>query len=516
MPSFNHIVIGAGPNGLACATKLAQTGARVCLLEAGAAVGGGAAGYEFAPGYPTSLAHILHALDTRVISGMGLESHGLAYVSRDLDTVALSEDGAHLTINGAALSGDGAKADRAVYEALHAKLSEFARVLAPFKALTPPRIARGVGNPMVKLAQLGWGIRRLGRANFREFLRMILINVADVLEDDLSDDRLRGALAFDATLGAWLGPRSPNSLILLLNRLANSAAGKAAALTLPAGGMGAVSAAMQKAAEAAGVTLHCNSKVAQILVQNDRACGVRLENGDTYMAQTIISAISPKTTLLDLVGPAHLDTEFLRRIRSAKSRGAAARLHLALKSAPDFRGADLKSRLLVAPGVNAVENAFNAVKYGEVPDAPVMEITLPSAHESGHAPEGKHQLSAIVQFAPHAPKDGLEAARAQMLANSMAMLERFAPGIGKLVDHAELLMPQDIEARFGMVGGNWHHGELAVENMLFLRPTYDAAQYATPLPGLWLAGAGSHPGGGISGAAGWNAATRILSGKGGA
>ncbi|MEX0969347.1 MAG: NAD(P)/FAD-dependent oxidoreductase [Paracoccaceae bacterium] len=514
MPSFNHIVIGAGPNGLACATKLAQSGARVALLEAGAGVGGGAAGYEFAPGYPTSLAHVLHALDSRVLHGMALEDHGLSYASRDLDTVALAENGAHLTINGASLSGDGAGLDREAYAVLHAKLVDFARVLAPFKALSPPRIARGAGNPMLKLGQLGWGVRRLGCKNFREFLRMILINIADVLEDDLSDERLRGALAFDATLGAWLGPRSPNSLILLLNRLASSGAGKPAALTLPAGGMGAVAAAMQKAAEAAGVSLHCNAKVTKISVRDDRATGVVLENGDEYFAQNVISAINPKTTLLGLVGPAHLDTEFLRRIRSAKSRGAAARLHLGLKSAPDFRGADLKSRLLIAPGVNAVENAFNAVKYGEVPKAPVMEIIMPSAHEGGHAPDGKHQLSAIVQFAPHDPKGGLEAARKLMLTNALAVLERFAPGIGKLVEHSEMLMPQDIEARFGMVGGNWHHGELAVENMLFLRPTYGAAQYATPLPGLWLAGAGSHPGGGISGAAGWNAALRILSGKG--
>jgi len=177
---------------------------------------------------------------------------------------------------------------------------------------------------------------------------------------------------------------------------------------------------------------------------------------------------------------------------------------------PDFRGADLRSRLVVAPSIDAVENAFNAVKYGEVPARPVLEAILPSAHEGGHAPEGHHVLSAIVQFAPHDPRAGLEAARAQMLENTLTVLEEQAPGLRGLIAHAELLMPQDIEARYGMVGGNWHHGELAVEQMLFLRPLREPAQYETPLPGLWLAGAGSHPGGGISGAAGWNAAERIL------
>jgi phytoene dehydrogenase-like protein len=213
------------------------------------------------------------------------------------------------------------------------------------------------------------------------------------------------------------------------------------------------------------------------------------------------------------VGARHLDAGFLRRTDDIRSRGGAAKLHLALSGRPDFKGADLRTRLVIAPSVGAVEGAFNPVKYGQVPDKPVMEIILPSAHEGGMAPDGHHVLSAIVQFAPHDPADR-DAARAQMLAHTMAVLEDYAPGIGGMVTHAELLMPYDIAARFGMVGGNWHHGELSVEQMLFLRPMADVAQYATPLPGLWLAGAGSHPGGNISGAAGWNAAAAI--GKAGA
>ena len=181
-----------------------------------------------------------------------------------------------------------------------------------------------------------------------------------------------------------------------------------------------------------------------------------------------------------------------------------------LRGAPGFQGADLRSRIVIAPSSQAVEAAFNPVKYGEVPEAPVMEVLVPSAHDPGLAPEGGHVISAIVQYAPHAPKAGLEAARAALLEASLRVLETQSPGLRALVTGAELLMPQDIEARFGLVGGNWHHGELAVEQMLFNRPLFAAAQYATPLPGLWLAGAGSHPGGGIEGAAGWNAAGAIL------
>ena len=514
MPSFDVILIGGGTNGLACATRLTKAGRKVLVLEAGASLGGGALGRSFAPGFRApSLAHIANQIDSRVLSGMDLERHGLTFVAPNLASTALSADGQHLVLDGAAgaiLSGQITDADRAAWKALRHQLMSFAAVLAPLKQMTPPRLAKGTGNEYLKLAKLGLGVRALGKADFREFLRMFLINAADVLNDELSDDRLKGLMGFDATLGSWLGPQSPNSLILLLNRLAGEAAGQKAALALPAGGMAAVAEAMARSATAAGVTVRPNAHVAQVLIDGDRATGVRLASGEELLADTIISAISPKTTFLSLVGPRHLDTGFVNRIRTQKSRGGAAKLHLALSSAPDFKGANLKSRLVIAPSLRAVENAYNPVKYNEVPAAPVMEIILPSAHEPGHAPDGQHLLSAIVQFAPHDPKAGHAAARTEMLANTMVQLEVHAPGISTLVTQAELLMPYDIAAAYGMVGGNWHHGELSVEQMLFLRPIPGMAQYSTPIAGLWLASAGTHPGGGISGAAGWNAAERII------
>ncbi len=496
MPSFSAIVIGGGTNGLACAGRLAAKGCRVVVLEAGAVAGGGAAVREFAPGYfAPALAHTTRGVDARVMAGMALERHGLGFHPA-LATCVLNAE--PLSV----MRGKTTGADAAAYAALIAKLSEFARVLAPFRGLTPPRLTSS-GNEWGKLARLGLGIRALGKADFREFLRMILINVADVAEDELTDDRLKGLLAFDATLGAWLGPRSPNSLILLLNQLACGPD-----ILVPKGGMAALAAAMVRAAEAAGVVVRCNAAVARVLVTEDRACGVELESGEVLAADKVISAISPRTTFQKLVGPRHLDAGFFSRVQHIRSRGGAAKLHLALTAAPDVP--DLQARMVIAPSVRVVEEAFNPVKYGEVPKAPVMEFVVPSAFEGDLASEGHHVLSAIVQFAPHAPKAGLEAARAEMLENTLAVLEAHVPGLRGLVAHAELLMPQDIEARFGMVGGNWHHGELAVEQMLFLRPLREAAQYGTPLPGLYLAGAGSHPGGGINGSAGWNAAGMVL------
>ena len=502
------LVLGGGTNGLACAARLAQAGHRVTVLESEACTGGAARGWDFAPGFRTpGMAQVLHLMDPRVIKGLGL-----ALDLSPLPSIALSASGDHLTFDGtfgSSLTG-ATEAEAKAWVELRARLLRFAGVLSPMKQMAPPRLASGAGNETLKLLKLALKMRLLGADDFRELLRMLLINVWDVLEDELTDPRLKGLLAFDTTLGTWLGPRSPNSLILLLNRLAGEVDGRQAALALPKGGMEAVALAMTTAAKSAGVTVRTGAKVARILVENDRAVGILLESGEDLRATQIVSALSPKTTLLSLVGPRLLDNGLVTRLRHQKSRGAAAKLHLALTGLPDFRGADLKARLVIAPSSNAVESAFNPVKYGEVPSAPVMEILLPSLDDPALAPPGHHVLSAIVQYAPHAPKAGEDTARAQMLEACLSQLEAYAPGIRARVAHAELLMPYDIEARFGMQGGNWHHGELSVEQMLFLRPLAELAQYRTPIDGLWLAGAGSHPGGGISGAAGWNAAEALL------
>lgn len=495
------IIIGGGTNGMACAFRLAQAGTKVTVLEASDTPGGGAGTVGFAPGFRApALAHLVMGLDPRMTAAMDLARHGLGLAAKDLPTTALSATGIHRTVRGMATDGPDAQA----FTALMARLSGFATALAPFRQMTPPRL-KGPGNEWAKLAKLALGLRRMGKTEFREFLRMILINVADVAEDELSDDLLRGLLSFDATLGSWTGPRSPNSLILLLNRLSLGPA------TFPRGGPGAVARAMAAALAAKGVKIRTGARVARIDTADHRASGVTLASGEALTADLVISAIAPGPTFRDLVGARVLDAGFFTRAGHIRARGAAAKLHLALTGAPDFRGADLAHRLVIAPTVDAVETAWNPVKYAGVPARPVMEVLLPSALEPGWAPAGQHSLSAIVQFAPHAPADP-GAARAQMLENTLAVLEDHAPGLRRLIAHADLLMPRDIAARYGNTGGNWHHAELAVEQMLFLRPTVDTARYATPLPGLWLAGAGSHPGGGITGTPGWNAAEAILKG----
>jgi phytoene dehydrogenase-like protein len=495
MPSYDSIVIGAGPNGLAAAYRLATKGERVLLVEAAHQPGGGANG----------LAHLSYNLDPRVETAMGLSGHGLQWLSTNLATTSLASDGSHLRMEGplaARLTGHLPDGDRAAWAALRARLLRFASVLAPLNAMTPPRIAKDASNPLARLAILGLRARMMGAAEFRELARILLTNVHDLLDDELSSPLLKGALAFDATLGGWLGARSPNTVLPWLVRLSGQTAGVQGALGLPKGGMAAVGQAMARAVEARGVTLRCNARVARITVEAERVAGIVLEGGEHIQARRVVSALAPKATLLNLIGPSHLDAGLTSRMRQQKARGGAAKLHLTLRALPDFQGANVKDRLLIATSEHAVEQAFNPVKYGKVPEAPVMEIMIPTAHDP--APDGKHRLSAIVQFAPHDPPDR-DAARRAMLNASLAQLESFAPGLAALIEESELLMPYDIEDRFGLPGGQWHAAELSVEQMLFLRPLPGLSQYKGPIPGLWLASAGCHPGGGVSGSAGWNA-----------
>jgi phytoene dehydrogenase-like protein len=483
--AHDAIVIGAGINGMAAAMRLAAAGRRVLLVEAAAAPGGAMA-----------YAHLTPGLDPRLAAAAGPEAAQAA--GQPVATTVLSADGRHLTVRGGAVEGDVAAGEAQAFATLHARLTAFAGALAPFRAMPPPRLARGAGNAWVRLARAGVGLRALGRDEFREFLRLVLTNVADVAEDELGDHRLRGLLAFDATLGAWAGPRSPNTLILWLNRLAMGAAP-----LRPAAGTSALALALATALVRRGVMLRCGARVERLLVEGDRVAGVMLAGGEALRAPLVLSTLPPQVTLTGMAGARHLDAGMQARLAHVRARGGTAHLALTLGALPGFRGADLAHRLVIAPSVDAVERAFNPVKYGRTPDRPVMEIVV-------HPGADTVRLTALVQWAPHAPRDGADAARAALLAAALEVIEAHAPGLRRTLLDAVLTLPGDIAAATGSPGGNWHQAELSVEQMLFLRPLRELAQYEAPLAGLWLGGAAMHPGGWVTGSAGWNAAGRAL------
>jgi phytoene dehydrogenase-like protein len=509
------IVIGAGHNGLVCAAYLAKAGREVLVLEASNRVGGAAITREFAPGYRVSAcAHLSYLLDASVSRELGLAEHGLRQARTDLRTVALAAEGSHLVLNGGALeSGTLADHDRTALADHHARMLRFARVLGKQHNRRPPRIAGGGRSEAIAAAMLGLDIRRLGREPMREFLRIAGINIFDVLEETFESPLLKGALAFDAVLGTNLGPRSNNSVLALLHRLSGQATGVTGGLSLPEGGMGAVSDALAKAASASGATLRTGSPVARITLDGDRVSGVELESGELLGAGTVVSNADPARTLLQLLGARHLETGFVHRVRHIRSKGMAAKLHLALDGPPAFARLQPEltgERLVVAPDLVYIEHAFDRAKYGECSPEPALEITIPSIHDRTLAPAGKHVLSAIVQYAPFDPRASTASARAGFLERTLGMLERYAPGLRRQIVASELLLPADIDQEFRITGGHWHHGELALDQFLMLRPVPGAAQYAMPVSGLYLCGAGCHPGGGVMGCAGRNAAKAVL------
>ena len=507
------VIIGGGHNGLVCAAYLARAGHRVTVLERAEQAGGMAATREFAPGYKASCAHLAWLLDADIARELQLAENGLQMAADSLATVALDLNGDHLYIGPDGADGAGlTAAEQVAYRDWRGRMDRLAQVIGSLHNEIPPRIRQTRGDLMA-LGRLTLRVRRMGRQDMREFLRIAGINIHDVLEEQFEHPLLKGALSLDAVLGAFSGPRSNNSVFTLLHRLSGTGAP-----ALPMGAMGGVTEALATAAVKAGADIRIASAARRIRVDSLRATGVELADGEFIPAETVVSNLDAKTTMLDLLGPRHLEADVVQRLRHVRTDGHAAKLHLALDGLPEFRGLTPVrhgDRLLIAPSADHVEHAFNPCKYGEFSPEPVLEVTLPSVHDPALAPDGGHVLSAIVQYAPYALAGGWDVGRDTFLDAIMNTLERYAPNIRERTVASELLTPPDIERLFGARGGHWHHGELALHQFLMLRPAPGWAQYRMPVDGLYLCGAACHPGGGVMGSAGRNAARAVLADRAG-
>ncbi len=504
---YDAIIIGAGHNGLVCGSLLAKAGKKVLILEAKDQVGGAAVTRSFADGYSVSAcAHLLYQLQPQVEKDLGLK---FEIAASDIGTIALDTAGKHLRLNGGSVSGAN-ESDTENLQAFHKRMTRYADLLKTYLNKTAPRLANGTKTDLFTLAQLGLDIRRLGKTEMREFFRLIGMNIYDEVEERFESPLLRGAISLDAVMGTHLGPRSPNTILTYLYRLA----GNHGSVSAPAGGMSTLSEALAHSARDNGATIRTNMPVKRVVVENGRAAGVETASGETFSSWLVISNADPKTTIMDLVTPRHVETGFTRRIQNLRMRGNAAKLHLALDGLPAIKGLEKKDfaeRLLIAPDSNYVERAFDPAKYGETSPDPVLEIAIPSLRDPSLAPTGKHVLSAIVQYAPYRLREGWsDAARDAFMQIAIDKIAEYAPDIRQRITASEMLTPADIESEFRIKGGHWHHGEMALDQFLFTRPVSGAAQYAMPLDGLYLCGAGAHPGGGVSGAPGRNAARMIL------
>jgi phytoene dehydrogenase-like protein len=513
LSTYDTIVIGGGHNGLICATLLARGGQRVLVLEANQQLGGLAADREFAPGFHAPVAQTLYGLPQSVVKDLRLSDYGFQPSTRTLALLALSTAESPISISDASLSGAG-DSDSAAYGPFREQLEIFAAALAPFWSKTMPRIGMGSLKELMTFGHMGLKLRLLGRDDMLEFFRVATLPMRDLVDEHFESESLKAALCWDGMIGSKMAPRSPNQAVLtLLNRMAGMHAGQH---VIPDGGMAGFISVLERAARAAGVEIRTATPVERVLIAGDengqRCTGVGLSDGTAVGATRVVSSADPKTTFLKLVGAPSLEIEFSNRIRRLRCDGYVAKLHLALNELPTFTGiARPDGRMILAPSMDTIEFAFDNAKHGELPEQPVLEALIPSLHQDGLAPQGKHVLSANIMYVPAQLKGGWsDAARGTLRDSVMGTLEQYAPGIGELVEHTELLTPADLADQYHVSGGHWHHAEPAVDQLLMMRPTYEAAQYRTPLNGLFLCGAGSHPGGDVNGNAGRNAAREIL------
>src|SRR5688572_19569699 len=523
---YDAIVIGGGVNGLTCAASLAKRGLRIILIEQRASVGGCAAESELVPGFTVpTLAHATGPIRSDVVEELQLHRHELHFSDTSIQFSALSPDGRALTIwddahrTAEGLRGWSAK-DAAAWPAFQSSLQKLGALIGGLFVNTPPSVDKPSSRDVFALMQTFRTFRSLPKADQWRLLRWGPMAVADLVGESIETELLRAAVAADGVFGAMLGPWSAGSGLQLLLAAGNRALAWPAGRVV-AGGPIAVARALARACERHGVEIKTGEGVQRIDIKDDRAVGVTLAGGTHVDARAVISAVDPKITFLTLCDAEHLPPEFLWRIRHYRSRGTLAKVNLALSQLPQFTGATqemLAGRMRLAPDLDYLERAFDHAKYGRYSPQPWIEFTIPSLGDPSFAPPGAHVLSAYAQFAPYELRDPGTGNRDPQLWDTsrdafgdcvVNTLEHYAPGIKSLIVAGETLTPLDFERGWGLTGGQIFHGELSLDQFFTMRPLLGYGNYVTPIKGLFLCGSGSHPGTGLTGGSGINAAREI-------
>jgi phytoene dehydrogenase-like protein len=519
--SYDAIVVGGGHNGLVCAAYLARAGRKVLVLERRERIGGAAVTEEVFPGFRFSVfSYVVSLLRPEIIRELELPRHGLHILPLE-STLTPLPNGDYLAQwndhdqNRRELARHSLR-DAEAYDEFGLMLHQMARAVKPLLAMAPPDPTSLAFGELRAMKGLAGYFRSLGPERFNRLTKLLTMSSADFLDEWFETEALKATKSASGIIGTLLGPRSPGTAYVLLHHYMGELDGVFRAWGFAKGGNGSVSAAIAGAAQAAGAEIRCDAPVQSVLVSYGRARGVVLENGDEIRAKLVVSGADPRRTFLDLVGEKQLPAEFVESIRRFRFRGASAKVNLALGELPDFtclpgRGAHLRGAISISPSVAYLERAYDQAKYGEPSSQPYMDIVIPSLLDPGMAPPGKHVMSIFVQYAPYHVNGGWTDARREALGDSVVdTLSQYAPNLKGAILHRQVVTPADIERIVGLTEGNIFQGELSLQQMFFLRPVPAWAKYRTPVAGLYQCGAGTHPGGGVMGASGRNAALRIL------
>jgi len=525
MPLGQRVVlIGGGHNALITAFYLAKGGFKPLVLERREMVGGGAITEEFHPGFRAStLAHTLGPLRSDIARDMKLETFGCEILYPGPRVFAPTPDGDALLFwndnakTAAGISRISAK-DSAKFIKFADSLDHLTGVLDQLVSITPPAIDKPSPEDLWNLFKTGRSVRTLGKHGIFDLLRWGPMAVADFVAEFFETELIRAVIAARGIFGTALGPWSAGSTAVLLMRAAcdTHPVGTAA---FPRGGLGNFTHALAESAKQAGAEIRTDSEVQQIRIKDGAVTGIVLAGGEEIAVEAVVSGVDPKRTFFNLVDASQLDPTFANRMKNFRANGTVAKVNLALGGLPTFSSLDptegfleaLSGRIHIGPEIDYLERAFDASKYGEFSKAPYLDVTIPTILDPSLAPDGKHVLSAYVQFAPYKLREGDWDTRRRDLGHTVIKtLAVYAPNLPGLVEGMQVITPKDLETSYGFTGGHIFHGELALDQLFTMRPVLDWARYKTPIRGLFLCGSGTHPGNGLTGASGANAAREII------
>jgi phytoene dehydrogenase-like protein len=523
-PRYDAIVIGGGHNGLVAAAYLARAGRRTLVLERRPILGGAAVTEEIFPGFKFSVfSYVVSLLRPEIIRDLDLPRHGLQILPLE-STVTPLDNGDYLASWG---DPDETRRELERHSRLDAEASarfgrlmhHMAMAVKPILAMIPPDPASLAPSDLAGLLRLGGHFRSLGAERFHALYKLMTMSSADYLDEWYEFDPLKATKSASGIIGTFLGPRSPGTAYVLLHHYMGEIDGAFRAWGFQKGGTGAISESIAGAARAAGAEIRTSAAVARVLVRGGRATGVALTNGDEIVAPVVVSALDPRRTFLELVDRNELPDDLVQSVERYRFRGSSGKVNLALSGLPNFTcmpgvGRHLRGAFSISPSVEYLERAFDDAKYGEFSRNPYMDIVIPSMIDPGMAPPGQHVMSIFVQYAPYHINGGWTDARRDAFGDAVVnTLARYAPNIQSIILHRQVLTPVDIERITGLSEGNIFGGELALQQLFFLRPAPRWARYRTPVHGYWQCGAGTHPGGGIMGASGRLAALQITAGQ---
>jgi len=522
--TYDAVIVGAGHNGLVTAGYLARAGLRVLVLENREVVGGACVTEELWPGYRVSTAaYLCSLLQERVVRDLELERFGYRVDPKDPAFFSPFPDQRHFfmwkdqkkTLEEIARFS---RRDAEAYPRYEQHLEWLARFIEPLLLQPPPNLPPGSAAEVLESLRLAGRLRELGRRGIAALVKLFTQSAAEFLGEWFESDALKVTLATDGVIGSNGGPMSSGTAYVLMHHCMGGVDGVRGLWGFVRGGMGSITQAMARSAESRGAKIRCSCRVQRIEVRNQAAGAVVLASGEEIRARLVVSCADPRRTFLELIEPRHLPEDFLRSMSGYRSEGTSLKMNLALDGLPDFRvlpgaeaGPQHRATIHLCPGMEYLERAWDDAKYGEPSREPLIEMTIPTTYDPTLAPPGKHILGVFLQFAPYRLREtNWDQIRESYADRVLDIIAEYAPNIHSLVRHRQVLTPLDLERIYGLTGGNIFHGAMSPDQMFCFRPLLGWARYRTPIRNLYLCGAGTHPGGGVMGAAGFNAARIIL------